>query len=86
MEPRIIHKLEGEEVSQVEVGASHAVARSLGGDLFVWGFNKSGKHTQKVRTESDRPTQLLAHAQVSLALETSSAVMPQRCVSAHVCL
>lgn len=36
-------RLVGEEVVQVSVGASHAIARSKGGDLFVWGFNKAGQ-------------------------------------------
>ena len=36
-------RLVGEEIAEVSIGASHAIARSKGGDLFVWGFNKAGQ-------------------------------------------
>lgn len=43
MEPRAIRSLQGEGVVQVEVGASHSVAISAGGDCFVWGHNSVGQ-------------------------------------------
>lgn len=35
--PQLVEKLNGEEVVATSIGASHACASSLGGDLFVWG-------------------------------------------------
>jgi alpha-tubulin suppressor-like RCC1 family protein len=43
LEPIIISDLAGEEVTQVEVGSSHAMALGRGGDVFVWGDNESGQ-------------------------------------------
>ena len=42
-EPRIAHDLNGEEVAQVCVGASHSLSTTSGGDVFVWGHNLCGQ-------------------------------------------
>eukprot|EP01084_Bolivina_argentea_P250494 419699_1 len=43
MQPQLIDSLEGEEIAQVEIGASHAVAVGKGGDLFTWGRGDVGQ-------------------------------------------
>jgi len=43
MEPQIISSLNGEEIDAVSIGAGHACATSMGGDCFVWGYNRCGQ-------------------------------------------
>ncbi|KAH8045660.1 hypothetical protein JL721_12563 [Aureococcus anophagefferens] len=43
MEPQFVLELQGEEVVDTTVGASHAAAVTSGGDVFVWGHNLCGQ-------------------------------------------
>lgn len=43
MEPQFVMELQGEEVTDCAVGASHAAAVTSGGDIFIWGHNLCGQ-------------------------------------------
>ena len=45
--PQLIEKLNGEEIIAASMGASHACASSVGGDLFVWGRTGCPKNYEK---------------------------------------
>jgi alpha-tubulin suppressor-like RCC1 family protein len=43
LEPTIVYDLQGEDIIDVSVGASHCIASSAGGDCFVWGDGNVGQ-------------------------------------------
>lgn len=43
LEPTIVYDLQGEDVEQVSVGASHCAASAKGGDCFLWGDGGVGQ-------------------------------------------
>ena len=53
--PQLVEKLNGEEIVATSIGASHACASSMGGDLFVWG--RTGV-TSKNETNNPQPQYL----------------------------
>lgn len=54
--PQLIEKLNGEEIVVTSIGARHACASSLGGDLFLWGrtggTSKNEKNTPQPHLEN----------------------------------
>lgn len=43
MEAATVQRLTGEDIVDIKSGASHSLAISRGGDLFVWGYNRCGQ-------------------------------------------